>query len=93
MFLVYNTVPDKEIAKGAKETLPKLLEWFEKNPKRKDCDAQTWYGKRVKIRRDHAEEDLLAAAHAAMKDPKLLKSLKMRKSRKTKKSEKSEKSA
>lgn len=60
MIVIYNKLTKKELKASAKETIAKVNEWFNNNPRRKVCKAELWYGKVHKIRRDHVEEDIQA---------------------------------
>ena len=50
MILVYNRLTKKELDESVEQTVQQIKEWFEKNPKRRVCNAELWYGKRVKLK-------------------------------------------
>ena len=52
MILVYKRLSKKQLLKEAKETINQINEWFEKNPTRKVCKAELWYGKIYTIKRN-----------------------------------------
>lgn len=56
----------KEIKKDAKELLEKSTEFFANNPRRRVANVCVWYGRAIKIRKTHIEEDVNAAAEFAM---------------------------
>ena len=48
-FIAYMTLSDKDLKRNAKDAIRDINKWFEDNPKRKDCNAELWYGKRILI--------------------------------------------
>ena len=50
MLIAYARLTKEELAKSVEETVQQIKEWFEKNPKRRVCDAELWYGKRIKLK-------------------------------------------
>jgi hypothetical protein len=66
MIAIYRRVPEKEIRKGAKDAIVKITDWFIANPKRRVCNAEFWYGKQTKVRRNHIVEDINKAAEKAL---------------------------
>jgi hypothetical protein len=67
MIIVYQKVPESRIRREAKEGVPKIETWFVKNPKRKVCRTNLWYGKRVFIRRGHVAKDMEEAMTEALR--------------------------
>lgn len=65
MFIVYSKLSREELEKQAVTLKADLTKWFEANPKRRVCNAQVWYGKRVKIRKGKVSEDVDTAVEAS----------------------------
>jgi hypothetical protein len=65
-FILYKRVPKAQILKDAKKAKVDIAAWFKNNPKRKVCNAEFWYGKRVKIKPNSIDADVDAAAQAAI---------------------------
>lgn len=70
MLLIYKSIPAKTIRKDAREAIPKIKAWFKANPDRKECNAELWYGKQLKIKADTVEEQVNAAAAEAIGNDK-----------------------
>ena len=51
----------------AKDVVKQSEEFFAANPKRKTATAQVWYGKVIKIRRNHIQEDVDKAVEEELK--------------------------
>lgn len=68
MIMLCKRLSKKQLVKAAAKAIKQLYKWFEKNPKRKSCSAELWYGDVVKVRRDYIVEDVNKAAEKAMKD-------------------------
>lgn len=88
-FLVYMTMPEKEIRKEAKKVIKQLRAWFKKNPTRTDCDAELFYGRRVIIKPDTIAKQVNDLVEELVKSDKekrkgSRKSTKLRPGRKTK---------
>lgn len=60
MIVIYEKLTKKELKESKDGAIARITEWFEKNPKRRVCDAQLWYGQRHKIRRGHVADDINA---------------------------------
>lgn len=67
MIALYRKVPESQIRQDAKEGITKIEAWFLKNPKRKVCRSELWYGKQVSIRRGHVAGDMEAAMQEALR--------------------------
>jgi len=66
MIIVYARVTDDEIRSGAVQAIADIKAWFKANPKRRVCNADCWYGRRIKVRRDYVCEDVEAARDQAL---------------------------
>lgn len=64
--IIYKKLSDRVIKSEAKKALPQIKKWFENNPKRKDCNAEFFYGKMVTIRRTNIDEDFKKAVNEAL---------------------------
>lgn len=69
MIIVYKPIPEKILISEAKKTIPKLNKWFKDNPDRKDCNAETWYGKMFKFTRGNVKEEMSRAVAQALGKP------------------------
>jgi len=67
MIVYYSIVSNKEIRKEAKKAIREIKAWFKKNPKRKDCRIQVWYGKAVVVKPNFIERTINQAADEACK--------------------------
>lgn len=67
MLVVYSKIPESRIRREAKEGVTKIEAWFVKNPKRKVCRSELWYGKLTTIRRGHVAEDMAEAVKVALR--------------------------
>jgi len=70
MIVIYEKIPAKTIRKEAKEVIQKITEWFQNNPKRRVCDAQLWYGRRLKVKRKMIAEQVNGLAEELIKKDK-----------------------
>ena len=67
MILIYKRLTKKQLNKLAKDVVKQSEEFFAANPKRKTATAQVWYGKVIKIRRNHIQEDVDKAVEEELK--------------------------
>jgi CRISPR/Cas system-associated protein Cas10 (large subunit of type III CRISPR-Cas system) len=56
--LIYKRLSKEQIEKIYKDTLVSLIDWFEKNPRRRICRIEWIYGQHCKIRKKYIKEDL-----------------------------------
>lgn len=66
-FALYKRLSARTIRKDAKDMLAQCQEFFKNNPRRRVAYVGVWYGKTVKVRKNHIKEDVDAAAAAALK--------------------------
>jgi hypothetical protein len=67
MFVVYQTIPEKEIRQTAKESIEGVTKWFAEHPKRRICRVEVWYGRQIKVKRTTVAQQINEAAEAAIK--------------------------
>jgi hemerythrin len=68
MISIYKTLTAEQINTSAAEAAKQTKDWFAAHPDRTDANVKVWYGKHWTVRRDHIEEDINAAASAAIND-------------------------
>ena len=68
MLMVYSIIPNDKIKKDGKELVGRVNEFFETNKRRRICNLMAWYGKQIKVRKGHVQEDINAAVKAALKE-------------------------
>lgn len=68
MFVIYKTIPEAELRALAADTIPKISKWFEKNPKRRVCKAELWYGRTHKIKRKDVASQINTIVEALIKE-------------------------
>lgn len=66
MIVVYKKIPVEDIRKDTVETIVKVEAWFKRNPKRRVCHVEVWYGKRMDIHKGHVKEDMAKAQAEAI---------------------------
>jgi len=67
MLLVYSKIPNEEIRKSAKKAIYNIAAWFDRHPNRKTCKVETWYGRKISVKRATIKEQINEAAKKAMK--------------------------
>jgi hypothetical protein len=60
--VMYDRIPNDKIMAEAVEAITGVEAWFAAHPDRDVCDAQTWYGRRVKIKRPKGPRSKTVAA-------------------------------
>lgn len=66
-FVVYPKVSEEELRKMAQETIQQVEAWFVKNPKRRVCRVEVWYGKHLSIKRKTISEQVNALLEETLK--------------------------
>lgn len=69
-FILYKKLPVKTIKREAVKAKKDIAAWFVANPKRRNCNAEVWYGQRVKIKRSTIDADVDAAMEEAIQKSK-----------------------
>lgn len=64
--MVYKKIPREVMEKEAVTLKADLTKWFAANPKRRVCNAQVWYGRAVKIRKNTISADVDAAVELCL---------------------------
>jgi hypothetical protein len=67
MLVVYRKIPESEIRETAAKAIGEIGEWFKANPKRRVCNVELWYNKKVTVKPKTIAEQINAAAEAAIK--------------------------
>ena len=67
MIIVYETVSNEKIHKGAIDLKKKIKAFFIANPKRRKCIVSVWYGKKIDVKKHNIDEVIDAAVLAAIK--------------------------
>jgi Zn finger protein HypA/HybF involved in hydrogenase expression len=68
MIIVYNKMSKKELHESAKETIPQIEEWFQKNPKRRVCKVELWFGEMISIKRKTVAEQINAKMESLIQE-------------------------
>jgi hypothetical protein len=68
MIVVYQKMSEQNLRKSAKETIPKIEEWFQKNPKRRVCKVELWYGEVASIKRKTVAEQINAKMESLIQE-------------------------
>ena len=68
MIIVYHKMSKKGLRKSAKETIPQIEEWFQKNPKRRVCKVELWYGRHASIKRKDVAAQINAVVEGIIKE-------------------------
>ena len=66
-FIVYKPLSNKELKEMAEKAIKGITKFFKENPRRRICNVELWYGRQVKVRKNHIEEDIQKALEKALK--------------------------
>lgn len=58
LLVAYAPMTKKELAESVEDTIRDVKNWFEKNPQRRVCRAELWYGKYVSLQRKTFEAQI-----------------------------------
>jgi len=58
---------EKEIQNDAKSVIRKVKKWFDKNPERKTCLVELWYGFQKRVNRTNFEKVINNVANKCIK--------------------------
>lgn len=58
MLVVYPRMSEKELRDSAAEVIPQIEAFFTKNPKRRVCRSELWYGKTYSIKKKDVTEQI-----------------------------------
>ena len=58
MIVIYKKLSEKTLRKEANDVIKKLQTWFDKNPKRRVCRSELWYGRYVTLKRNTFKQQI-----------------------------------
>ena len=67
-FAVYRRLSENEIREMGQNVVAQATQFFANNPKRRVARAGVWYGKLIKVRRNHVQEDVDVAVAKILVD-------------------------
>lgn len=67
-FVIYNKISEKELIKTTEDAISRVKTWFAANPRRRICNIQWVYGKMIKVRKNHIDEDINKEAEKTAKE-------------------------
>lgn len=49
---IMRRIPNKVIRQDAEETIKRVAEWFDRNPRQTVCQVELWYGKKLALKKE-----------------------------------------